>query len=237
MYRMGYDKKTSIPLSGSMIGSTLFAVPKRPKVGNAWNSSENVTDNRISEVFSWHFARTDERSESEVLWTDGDGIFTGDAVRRSLWPSHGEGRNSSFPSRKWCSRNVSFSVGALRNPRSRAWRETIVDYMSGFKSGGTDIATIESKMFNFLDEAESGEIVFDNHASHMLMLGLVLYELERLIGNVRWVLVSEVKKHNLRSRLLSDFSEKREGKENFSTTWILRIRSLFCEKVSWELSS
>lgn len=35
MYRMGYDKKTSIPLSGSMIGSTLFAVPKRPKVGNA----------------------------------------------------------------------------------------------------------------------------------------------------------------------------------------------------------
>lgn len=50
-------------------------------------------------------------------------------------------------------------------------------------------------MFNFLDEAESGEIVFDNHTSHMLMLGLVLYELERLIGIVRWALVSEVKKN------------------------------------------
>ena len=160
-----------IVLSGLMIGSTLFAVPKKPKISSDGNISVNGMNIPMSEVFSvmvtFPFARPEGGNEAEyydrMLEESLSGMPFEDRYDR-LISSEG---TAHFP----LARDVSEAFLSLlvrylpnHNAASRTWRETIVDCVSKFRSGETDVATIESKMSDFLDEAGNGGIVFGHHS-------------------------------------------------------------------------
>jgi len=179
-------------LSGFMIGSTLFAGPKKRKVSNKGSVSVNGIDIPISEVFStmvaFAFARPEGGNEAEYYDRMMKESLSGmpfEARYDRLVTSEG---TAHFPLAGDVS-EVFLSLLAHylpnHNTASRTWRETIVDCVSKFRSGEMNIATIESKMSDFLDEAGNGGIVFGHHSDHILVFNLVLYELERLTGIVQ----------------------------------------------------
>lgn len=179
----GMRKKTFILLSGIMIGSTLFAVPRKPKVGNAGNISENVID---IQLLLWFLARPMggtgaeyySRMESELLRC---ASIKGRYGRLMNYEEH----VVDFPLERKVSKTF-LSMLKYYLPddctNAKAWRNRIAICMLRFQSGRMNIAKIKAKMYRFCVKANSGEIVFDHYANGFLVLNLVLYELERLMG-------------------------------------------------------
>jgi hypothetical protein len=185
-------RKLSVLLLGLMLGSVLFAMPKEQKVGNDGNVSVNGINIPIPEVLSavvmFSFARPEEGSEAEYYDRMMEASLSGMPIEDRYDRLMKREETAHFP----LARNVSEAFLSLLvlylpddNANSRTWRETIVDCMSGFQLGGTSVETIESKMFDFHDEAENGGIVFGHCSGCMLVFSLVLYELERLMGIVQ----------------------------------------------------
>ena len=169
-----------ILLSGAMIGSTLFAVPKK---GDA-------CDLRLM-VREWVYAQPLEgagvayysRMETEAL--------RGMSIEQRYDRLMRFQRRVHFPLRR---RRVSKTFLSLLKyylpnnddcPNAKIWRSTIATMMREFRSGRTNIAEIQIKMRSFCLKANRGEIVFDNHANGCVILNLVLFELERLMRIVR----------------------------------------------------
>ena len=181
-------KRVLILLSGIMIGSTLFAVPKKRKIVNEGDISMNEMNISLAEVLFavGTFASGQPEEESQVEYYNRMTVksFSGMSVRERYDRLTAKAGTVDFP----LARNVSEVFLSLlvrclpdSNATLRTWRETIVDCISKFRSGEMDVATIESKMCDFLDEADKDGVVFA-HSKRMLAFFLVLYELERLMG-------------------------------------------------------
>ena len=179
-------KKVLILLSGLMIGSSLFAVPKKRGTGNIDPSLEREVELMMRQ---WSQARPTEgakaeyysRMETEALRCV---TFKGRYERLMAFEKY----VVDFPLKTRVSKTF---LSLLKHylpddrPNAKAWRNRIVTMMLKFRSGQTDIATIKAKMRKFCVKANSGEIVFAHCANGCIVINLVLYELERLTGAVK----------------------------------------------------
>ena len=169
-----------------MIGSSLFAVPKKRKAGN---NNPRLVYEVISMMAEWTSARLMEgakaeyysRMETEALRCV---PFKGRYERLMAFEKY----VVDFPLKTKVSKTfLSLLKYYLPNRYkvSKAWREKIATCMLRFQSGETNIATIKAKMNKLCAKASSDKIVFDNDANGLVILNLFLYELERLMGIVQ----------------------------------------------------
>lgn len=167
-----------ILLSGFMIGSTLFAVPKKQ------------TDDLSLMVLEWIFARPPEGAGAEYyrrMETEAQRCMPIRMRYDCLMRSE---RRVHFPLRRGVSETfLSLLEYYLPDnddcPYARRWRRRIATMMRKFRSGQINIARIKTIMRGFCVKANRDEIVFDNCANGCIVLNLVFYELERLMGIVR----------------------------------------------------
>ena len=173
-----------ILLSGFMIGSTLFAVPKKRKADN----NPRLTGEELVMMFRWFYAQPTKRAEAEYYRRMKEEALEcvpigGRYDRLMLFE-----RIVNFPLRRRVSKTF---LSLLKHylpdscPNAKAWRNRIVTMMLKFRSGRTNIAKIKAKMRKFCVEANGDEIVFAHCANGCIVLNLVLYELERLTGIVQ----------------------------------------------------
>ena len=167
-----------------MIGSTLFAIPKKRETGNNPCLMYKV----ISMMAEWTSARPTEgakaeyysRMETEALRCV---PFKGRYERLMTFENVVDSPLKTKVSKTFLSLLKYYLPN--RYKVSKAWREKIATCMLRFQSGETNIATIKAKMNKFCAEASGGRIVFAHHANGLVVLCLVLYELERLTGIVQ----------------------------------------------------
>ena len=167
-----------ILLSGFMIGSTLFAVPKKQ------------TDDLSLMVLEWIFARPLEGAGAEYYRRMETKAQRCMSIRMRYDYLTLRERRVRPPRRK---RVSGVFLSLLRYylpdnnncPNAKLWRRRIATMMRDFQSGQIDIAEIETIMDRFCVRANRDEIVFAHHANGCIVLNLVLYELERLVRIVR----------------------------------------------------
>ncbi|MBR1843386.1 MAG: hypothetical protein IJ793_00695 [Opitutales bacterium] len=174
-----------ILLSGLMIGSTLFAVPKKRETD--LTNSRSPYDMGLM-MYKWLLAQPTERAEAEYysrMETEALQCMPieGRYDRLMLFE-----RTVNFPLKRRVSKTF---LSMLKHylpdgcTNAKAWRNRIVTMMLKFRSGQTNIEKIKAKMHKFCVKANSGEIVFAHYANGCIVLNLVLYELERLMGIVQ----------------------------------------------------
>ena len=178
-------KKMLILLSGLMIGSTLFAVPKKRETGLP--NSRSPYDMGLM-MYKWLLARPMKGTEREYYNRMNEEAlrcvpFKGRYERLMAFEKY-----VNFPLKRRVSKTF---LSVLKHylpddrPNAKAWRNRIVTMMLKFRSGQTNIAKIKAKMRKFCVKANSGEIVFAHCANGCIVINLVLYELERLTGAVK----------------------------------------------------
>ena len=151
-------KKVLILLSGFMIGSALFAVPKKRKA----NNNPRLTGEELVMMFRWFYAQPTEGAEAEYYRRIKEEALEcvpigGRYDRLMLFE-----RIVNFPLRRRVSQTF-LSLLKYYLPddcaNAKAWRNGIATMMLKFRSGRTNIAKIKAKMRKFCVEANGDESV------------------------------------------------------------------------------
>ena len=171
-----------------MIGSTLFAVPKKQK---DVENPDMLDDNTIYGIKGWLVAKLNGElnggSEKEYYDRMERRAFQCVDFKDRCDNIAAFEKSAAFP----LEADVSEDFRSLLNRYlpdhclgAKEWRETIVDYVSKFRSGETDVATIKDELWNLTAAEKNGAVAFYG-ANGMVVVCLVLYELERLAGIVQ----------------------------------------------------
>ena len=185
----GMKKKVLILLSGFMIGSTLFAVPKK----------RNIRDDidLFLMTIEWISARPRGERRAEYF----------DRMEKAAWEEEEEDllpeerferikkkeKLAKFPldervSQTFLSMLNYYLPGHPGSPNAQQ-RKMIAECVKKFRRGEANVATIKQTMFRFCRRANRdrriGRGTFAHNANGCVILNLVLYELERLIGIVQ----------------------------------------------------
>ena len=168
-----------ILLSGFMIGSTLFAVPKK----------RNVCDDidLLLMMAEWISARPTEGAKAEYYDRMERRAFQCMDIEDRCDNIAAFEKSAVFPLETDVSEEFRSLLSCYLPDYcfgAKEWRETIVDCISKFRLGEKDVATIEDDLWNLTADEKDGAVTFDG-ANSMVVVHLVLYELERLTGIVQ----------------------------------------------------
>ena len=180
-------KKVLILLSGFMIGSTLFAVPKK----------RNIRDDidLFLMTIEWISARPrGERRAEYFARIEAEASKGKDSLPEKRFKRIMEKEESAkFPldervSQTFLSMLNYYLPGHPGSPNAQQ-RKMIAECVKKFRRGEANVATIKQTMFRFCRRANrdrrTGRGTFAHNANGCVILNLVLYELERLIGIVQ----------------------------------------------------
>lgn len=173
-------KKVLILLSGFMIGSTLFAVPKKR------NDRDGI--DLLLMVAEWISARPFDRTKAKYF--DRMEMAACRLPKKRFKGIMEKEKSAKFPLDKRVSRTFLsmlnyYLPGHPGSPNAQQ-RQMIAECVKEFQRGKANVATIKRRMFRFCRRAnrdrENGRGTFAHNANGCVILNLVLYELERLIG-------------------------------------------------------
>jgi hypothetical protein len=149
-------KKTFILLSGIMIGSTLFAVPKKRETNNEVEV--------LSMMCEWISARPTEGAEADYYDQMEERAFQCVDIKDRCCNIVAFEKSAVFP----LETDVSEEFRSLLSrylpdhcSGAKEWRETIVDCVSKFRLGEKDVATIEDDLWNLTADGMDGAVTFD----------------------------------------------------------------------------
>ena len=157
-------KKMLILLSGLMIGSTLFAVPKKQEdVKNPDTLDNMIYYNMIYDMIGWVVAKPNEGSGKEYYDRMERRAFQCVDFKDRCDNIAAFEKSADFP----LETDVSEDFLSLLNRYlpdhclgAKEWREAIVDCISKFRLGEKDVATIKDELWNLTAAEKNGAVAF-----------------------------------------------------------------------------